>query len=161
MAALIPTENFPINLPASFSSSSPEETFALGERLASLLQNGSIVALKGPLGAGKTCFAKGIARALGVAEEVSSPTYTIVSEYGAFLQAGPPVTLYHIDAYRLRGSDDFSAIGGEEIVFSDGISLIEWSERIEDFIPPQALRVDIEIADGGRRLIRMYTKGDT
>ena len=69
------------------------------------------------------------------------------------------MALYHIDAYRLRGSDDFSAIGGEEILFADGISLIEWSERIEDFIPPQALRVDIEIADGGRRFIRMYKKG--
>ena len=83
-----------------------------------------------------------------------------MSEYGAFLQAGGPVALYHIDAYRLKGSDDFSAIGGEEILFADGISLIEWSERIEDFIPSQALRVDIEIGEDGKRLIRMYIKGD-
>ncbi|MCL2233965.1 MAG: tRNA (adenosine(37)-N6)-threonylcarbamoyltransferase complex ATPase subunit type 1 TsaE [Treponema sp.] len=139
---------------------SPEETFALGKSLAPLLQKGSIVALKGPLGAGKTCFAKGVACALGVTEDITSPTYTIVSEYEAFLPQGAHLPLYHIDAYRLRGSDDFSAIGGEEIIFAEGISLIEWSERIEDFIPPQALRVDIEITEGERRLIRVYTKGD-
>ena len=143
-------ENFPIDFPAVFTCFSAEETFALGERLAPLLEKGSIVALKGPLGSGKTCFAKGIARGLGIYEELSSPTYTIVSEYaGAF-------TVYHIDAYRLRGNDDFSAIGGEEIVFGNGISLIEWSERIPAFIPAGAFRVDIELKEDNERLIRIY-----
>ena len=156
MAAWIQTENSPISLPAFFTSLSPAETFAVGKNLAPLLQKGSIVALKGPLGAGKTCFAKGIACGLGVTEEVTSPTYTIVSEYEAFPPAGPPAVMYHIDAYRLKGNDDFSAIGGEDIIFADGISLIEWSERIEESIPPGAVRVDIEIAEGGKRLIRIY-----
>jgi len=156
LATWIQTENFPISLPALFASLSPEETFSAGKNLAPLLTKGSIVALKGPLGAGKTCFAKGIARGLSVEEEITSPTYTIVSEYEAFTFAGDPAVLYHIDAYRLKGSDDFSAIGGEDILFADGISLIEWSERIEDFIPPQALRVDIELGEGGKRFIRIY-----
>ena len=121
-----------------------------------MLEKGDIVALKGPLGAGKTCFVKGIARGLGVEEEVTSPTYTIVSEYEAFPSTESPAVMYHIDAYRLKGNDDFSAIGGEDIIFADGISLIEWSERIEDFIPQEALRVDIEISGDGKRLIRMY-----
>ena len=141
-----------------FTSSSPEETFDLGIRLAPALEKGSIVAFRGPLGAGKTCFIKGIARGLGVAEEVTSPTYTIVSEYEGTL-SGEPVTLYHIDAYRLGGNDDFSVIGGEEIIFNNEISVIEWSERIPDFIPPGAIRVDIEIAEDGKRIIRIGGNG--
>jgi len=156
LATWIQAENFPISLPASFASSSAEETFALGQSLACLLKKGSIVALKGPLGAGKTCLVKGIARGLGVAEEVTSPTYTIVSEYEP--AAHFPAPIYHIDAYRLKGNDDFSAIGGDEILFADGISLIEWSERIEDAIPPAALLVDIAIGEDGKRLIRVCLK---
>jgi tRNA threonylcarbamoyladenosine biosynthesis protein TsaE len=82
-------------------SASPEETRAAGERLAPHLPKGAVVALRGGLGAGKTCFAKGIARGLGITEEITSPTYTIISEY-----EGP---FYHIDAYRLAGDDDFAA----------------------------------------------------
>jgi tRNA threonylcarbamoyladenosine biosynthesis protein TsaE len=146
-------------LPVSFTSACAEETSAIGEKLAPMLGKGSIVALKGPLGAGKTCFAKGIARGLGVAEEVTSPTYTIVSEYAAILAAASPTLLYHIDAYRLKGSDDFISIGGEELLFSDGITLIEWSERIEDLIPPEALVVEIEIRPGDERFISLQKKG--
>ena len=156
MEPWIPAENSLISFPALITSTSPEETFALGESFASLLKKGDVVALKGPLGAGKTCFVKGIARGLGIEEAVTSPTYTIVSEYEAVLSSGSPAVLYHIDAYRLKGNDDFAAMGGEDILFADGISLIEWSERIEDSIPREALRVDIEIIESGQRLIRMY-----
>ena len=116
------------------------------------------MALKGPLGAGKTCFAKGLARGLGIVEEVTSPTYTIISEYEGTLKGGQPVTVYHIDAYRLGGNDDFSAIGGEEIVFGKGVSVIEWSERIPAFVPPLAIRVEIEIKKDDKRSIRLYTE---
>jgi len=155
---LIQTENSQISLPAFFASSSGEETFAAGKSLAPLLGAGSIVALKGPLGAGKTCFVKGIACGLGIRDEVTSPTYTIVCEYEACTQAGSPMPVYHIDAYRLKGTGDFSAIGGEDIIFSGGISLIEWSDRIEGCIPQGALIVDIEISEGGKRLIRVSVK---
>lgn len=152
---MILPENSQINIPLFFESSSPEETCGLGERFAALLEKGSIVALRGPLGAGKTCFTKGIARGLGVREEVTSPTYTIVSEYES-TPSGETVPLYHIDAYRLRGNDDFTAIGGEEIIFGNGISVIEWSEHIPAFIPPEAFIVDIAIKDTGERLIRIF-----
>jgi len=152
------------NLPARFVSASGEETAAIGERCAALLSSGSIVALEGPLGAGKTCFSQGVARALGVTEPVTSPTYTIVREYQistAPARAAPfPALLYHIDAYRLNGSDDFYAIGGDEILFSGGISLIEWSVRIEDCIPNGAFVVEIEILNDGTRSISIRIKGD-
>ena len=152
MASWIQAENSQINLPFAFTSSSAEETFALGCRLACRLKNGTIVALNGALGAGKTCFVKGIARGLGVKEEPTSPAYTIISQY-----TGNNTPVYHIDVYRLSGIEDFHAIGGEETIFGDGISLIEWAQRIESIIPDEAVRVDIEIIGDDTRLIRIYT----
>ena len=119
-------------------SSSPEETIALGEEIAGLLHEGSVVALRGGLGSGKTCLTKGIARGLGVAEEITSPTYTIISEYQG------RIPLYHIDAYRLNGEDDFFALGGEELVYGNGISVIEWSELLPNAIPETAIGIEIE-----------------
>jgi tRNA threonylcarbamoyladenosine biosynthesis protein TsaE len=128
-------------------SASPEETAAAGERLARSLKPGSVIALRGTLGAGKTCFTKGIAVFLGVTEEVTGPTYTIVSEYQGKLP------FYHIDAYRLEGDDDFTAMGGDEILYGEGVSVIEWSERIPGSIPPYAVSVELEILpDGGRKI---------
>ena len=120
------------------------------------------MALNGPLGAGKTCFAKGIAKGLGIAEEITSPSYTIINEYegychekeGGEKRVNAPV--YHIDAYRLDGNDDFTNLGGEDIVFGNGVSIIEWSERIPAFIPAGAFKVDIKINDDSKRLIVIY-----
>jgi tRNA threonylcarbamoyladenosine biosynthesis protein TsaE len=90
-----------------------------------------------------------MAQGLGIQEEITSPTYTIVSEYqGAF-------PLYHIDAYRLSGDDDFDALGGEEFIYGKGISAVEWSDRIPSSIPPDAIFVDIEIGAEGGRTIRI------
>ena len=161
MTPLTQTENYrtsiegSLALPASIICSTPEETISLGKKIACFLEKSSVVALHGPLGAGKTCLAKGIAAGLGVKETVTSPSYTIVSEYEGFVQ-GDFVQIYHIDAYRLAGNDDFSAIGGEEIVFGDGISIIEWCERIPDFIRKGVLRVDILIIDDERRQFYVY-----
>jgi tRNA threonylcarbamoyladenosine biosynthesis protein TsaE len=143
----------PAAFPAEFFSNSPEETEALGERFALKLRPGGVLALRGPLGAGKTCFAKGLARGLGVEEEVTSPTYTIVSEYEA--RPADPLPLYHIDAYRLRGEDDFEALGGRELLYGGGICVVEWSERIETALPPEAVLVEIEIRGPNSRLIRV------
>ncbi|MDR3247401.1 MAG: tRNA (adenosine(37)-N6)-threonylcarbamoyltransferase complex ATPase subunit type 1 TsaE [Treponema sp.] len=137
-----------------FPSNSPEETQALGERIACNLKPGSVLALQGGLGAGKTCLAKGIARKLGVREEVTSPTYTIVSEYEAFFN-GSPLPFYHIDAYRLSGEDDFEALGGRDLLYGGGICLVEWSERIEPALPGEVIRVEIEILAENRRIIRV------
>jgi tRNA threonylcarbamoyladenosine biosynthesis protein TsaE len=108
-----------------------------------------VVALRGPLAAGKTCLAKGIALGLGIKEEITSPTYTIVSEYPGVCP------LYHIDAYRLSGDDDFASLGGEEFIYGQGISVVEWSDRIPSSIPPEAVFVDIEPGEGGERKIRI------
>jgi tRNA threonylcarbamoyladenosine biosynthesis protein TsaE len=132
---------------AKILSSSPEETIAAGEQIAPFLHKGSVVALRGGLGAGKTCLTKGIARGLGIREEITSPTYTIVSEYQG------PLPLYHIDLYRLKGDDDFTALGGEEFLYGEGVCVIEWSERIPRSIPPGALTVEIGLTPEGRRNI--------
>ena len=155
METSIQAESSQFNLPLLVKSISANETLALGERLARLLVKGSVVALTGPLGAGKTCLAKGLAKGLGVTEEITSPTYTIVSEYIAVI-SGEKIPVYHIDAYRLRGNDDFSAIGGEEFVFGEGISIVEWSERISNFIPVEALMVDFELIGDNERRIHVY-----
>jgi tRNA threonylcarbamoyladenosine biosynthesis protein TsaE len=154
---LIRTENCQtnLNLPAFVISTTVDDTVSLGKALAGLLKKGSVVALKGPLGAGKTYLTKGIAMALGVKDAVTSPSYTIVSEYDGVLQ-GNSIKIFHIDAYRLTGNDDFSAIGGEEMIFGDGISIIEWCERIPEFIRKGALRVDIQIINEEKRHFHIY-----
>jgi tRNA threonylcarbamoyladenosine biosynthesis protein TsaE len=132
-----------------FNSNSPDDTFSLGQRIASFLSEGSVVALQGELGSGKTYLVKGIAKGLGVTENITSPTYTIISEYNS-----SPV-LYHIDAYRLSGDEDFENSGGRETINSGGISLIEWSERIPKSIPKDAITVNIKITGPCSRLIQI------
>jgi tRNA threonylcarbamoyladenosine biosynthesis protein TsaE len=112
---------------------------------------GSVIALRGGLGAGKTCLTKGIARGLGVEEEVNSPTYTIVSEY----ETREKIPFYHIDAYRLGGDEDFEALGGRELFSENGIAVIEWSERIPHSLPEGSILVEIEILDGEKRRFRV------
>jgi tRNA threonylcarbamoyladenosine biosynthesis protein TsaE len=128
-------------------SASPDETRAFGERLGRKLGQGSVVALRGALGAGKTCLVKGIAKSLGITEEITSPTYTIICEYTG------SISLYHIDAYRLSGMDDFTALGGEDYLYGSGVSVIEWGERIEKCLPDTTIFVDIEIQESCARLI--------
>jgi len=136
------------------SSVSPEETEIWGEFLAEKLKPGSVIALKGGLGAGKTCLVKGLARALGVIDNITSPTYTIICEYNGYLN-GKTVTLRHIDAYRLGGDEDFENTGAGDLI-GDGITVIEWSERIPRSIPKDAITVDIEITGPQSRLLRYH-----
>jgi tRNA threonylcarbamoyladenosine biosynthesis protein TsaE len=134
---------------AEIVSSSPEDTAALGASIARRLGPGSVVALRGGLGAGKTCLTRGIARELGIDETITSPTYTIVSEYQGRLP------LYHIDAYRLAGDEDFENLGGAELLSGEGVSVIEWSERIPGSLPEHTIFVDITISGGSRRIINI------
>jgi len=133
-----------------FITNSPEETFALGERIAGLLSHGSVVALEGVLGSGKTHLTKGIAFGLGISENLTSPTYTIVSEYQSSASH-----LYHIDAYRLNNDRDFEDIGGIEIINSNGISVIEWSDRIINSLPENTITISLEITGQSSRLIKI------
>jgi len=130
-------------------SNSPQDTIAAGRKIAGFLSAGSVVALEGTLGSGKTLLASGIAGGLGVKENITSPTYTIINEY----ESSP--VLYHIDVYRLKGDRDFQDIGGDEIINSDGISVIEWSELIPKSLPDKALTVSLEITGPSSRLIKI------
>lgn len=128
-----------------FHTNSEQETKELGVRLGHAIPAGTVVSLQGPLGAGKTVLAKGIAEALQINEAIVSPTFTLVQEYVGTLP------LHHLDLFRLQGIDDFSGIGGEELLYSDGITLIEWSEKIEEILPPDTVRVTISIGNDGSR----------
>ena len=124
-----------------------EETFDFGLLLGRALKPGDVVSLDGGLGAGKTCLCAGICRSLGVREPVTSPTYTIIHEYeGVF-----PV--YHIDAYRISGAEDFEASCGSEIFCGDSVCLVEWGGRIASCQPPNTIYVEIKISDSGARWI--------
>jgi tRNA threonylcarbamoyladenosine biosynthesis protein TsaE len=133
---------------------------ALGEKIAKQLKPGSIVALCGGLGSGKTCFAKGIALGLGVSETITSPTYTIVSEYtGTHQLIGNSLSFYHIDAYRLSSDEDFQQLGLCELINGKGISVIEWGDRVAKSLPKDSVKIDIEITGNNMRLIRICGSG--
>ena len=110
-----------------FYSNSPQQTEEVGEKLAKALNPGAVIAYKGDLGAGKTAFTRGLARGLGAAEQVTSPTYTIVNEY---LSGRMP--LFHFDMYRLSCSDDLFDIGWEDYLERNGVCAVEWSENVAD-----------------------------
>lgn len=135
---------------------SEEETMSAGERLAAMLQPGDVVLLYGDLGAGKTAFVRGLARGLGAAaDEVSSPTFTIVHEYAS---RGPAagLTLYHVDLYRLD-APEVDDLGLDELVLSGGIVAIEWAERWRDR-PGDAIEVRIDDAGQDTRRIGVSTQ---
>ena len=130
-----------------FITNAPEETEALGEKLAKLLRPGTVLAFLGDLGAGKTAFTRGLARGLGCRETVTSPTYTIVNEY---LSGRMP--LFHFDMYRLASSDDLWDIGWEDYLDRGGVCAVEWSENVPEAMAG-ALTVRIEkLGDSVRRI---------
>lgn len=120
-----------------YISNSPLETEQIAEGLAKSLKIGDVVCLNGELGVGKTAFTKGLCRALGVTDYVTSPTYTIINRYDA------PVPVFHVDAYRISDIDEMYEIGFEDCL-SDGITVIEWSVLIEDILPEDRTEIKIE-----------------
>ncbi len=120
-------------------SNSAESTIKIGKIIGSSLKKGTVIAFKGTLAAGKTTLTKGIAEALQIDEVITSPTFTLISEYDGKLP------LYHFDVYRLDTVEDFLNLGSEELVYGDGICVIEWSEKIESALPKDAIIIEIEI----------------
>lgn len=112
---------------------SADDTYSFAERLAKKTAKGSIYCLIGDLGTGKTLFAKGFAKGLGVEKIVNSPTFTIVQEY-----KGSEMMLYHFDVYRINDPDELYEIGFDEYLFGEGVCLIEWADLIEETIPENA-----------------------
>ncbi len=133
---------------AEFHSGSADDTAALGAALARLVAAPCVIALEGPLGAGKTTFVRGFLRARGCEGLVRSPTYTLIETYP--LDEGP---VHHLDLYRLADPEELEYLGVRDLVTDDSIWLIEWPERGRGFLPPfdRHVRIDCE-ADGSRRL---------
>ncbi|HEY7000347.1 MAG TPA: tRNA (adenosine(37)-N6)-threonylcarbamoyltransferase complex ATPase subunit type 1 TsaE [Candidatus Udaeobacter sp.] len=133
---------------ATFISNSPAETEAVGRRLAEDVELGSIFALQGELGSGKTLFTKGFVAGLGSGGAVSSPTFTIVHEY----RTGR-LPVYHFDFFRVESHQSFERLGFDDYFFGDGVSVIEWADRFPEFIPEQARWILFEIKSENQRAI--------
>lgn len=138
-----------MNTTFCFDAPDEQATASLGRALAAGMQAGDVLALNGPLGAGKTRLVRAIAERLGCVDQlVNSPTFVLIHEYDG------AVPVYHVDAYRLRDADEFLEIGGDEVLNGDRACLIEWGDRIASVLPPDHLRIDIEVvAETGRRFV--------
>ncbi|MDE3058609.1 MAG: tRNA (adenosine(37)-N6)-threonylcarbamoyltransferase complex ATPase subunit type 1 TsaE [Bacteroidota bacterium] len=126
---------------SSLVTHTEEETIAAAEHFSRRLLDGDVVALRGDLGSGKTQFAKGVCRGLGIREHVTSPTFTIVNEYN-----GGKFPVYHFDFYRLRSLNELNEIGYDEYINDEGVCLLEWADMIEEKLPVR--RYDVQLSLG-------------
>ena len=133
---------------------SPEETIDAAKKLGSMLHAGDIIAYKGGLGVGKTTFTRGLAIALGLGDNVFSPTFALVNEY-----KGKNISLYHFDMYRISGEDDLESTGFYDYPFEDNIVAVEWSENIADFLPENTIYITISRIDDDTREIIIENGG--
>ncbi len=122
----------------SLHTTSREQTIQLGQKIGSKLQKGDILAMQGTLAAGKTTITKGIALALGIKEDITSPTFCLISEYEG------KMPLYHMDVYRLDGTEDFINLGVDDMLYGNGVCIIEWSEKIMDELPKNTIIIKLE-----------------
>jgi tRNA threonylcarbamoyladenosine biosynthesis protein TsaE len=134
---------------ATFISNSPAETEKFGRQFAKGLSAGSVLALKGELGSGKTQFVKGLAAGVGSAAAVTSPTFTIIHEY-----SGGRWPIYHFDFFRIEDRQSAMRLGLDEYFFDDGVSVIEWADRFPDLIPESAHWVSFEMKSENERMIK-------
>jgi tRNA threonylcarbamoyladenosine biosynthesis protein TsaE len=137
------------------TTNSPQETRDLGQRLGARLTGGEVIALIGPLGAGKTELVKGLAAGNAQTDPalVTSPTFVLVNEYPG------PRHLYHLDAYRLNGGAELEALGFDEMVSPDSVAVIEWADRVEDALPEDRLDITIEPTGDTSRKLTLRASG--
>lgn len=134
-----------------------EETRAFGHDLAKSLKKGSVIAMIGDLGAGKTTLTKYIAEGLGITQTITSPTFTIVQEY-----KGGRLPLYHFDVYRVNDPDELFEIGCDEYFDGDGVVVVEWADLIYDMLPEHSIVLKIEHGDDeNSRTYRIYEKEES
>jgi len=140
----------------TFTTHSPEETIALGVKIGKKLKKGDVIAMQGTLAAGKTTITKGIAEALDIKDTITSPTFCLISEYYGRMP------LYHMDVYRLEGSEDFINLGTDDMIYGDGVSIIEWSEKIMSELPKKTIILRITPNEDGSRTIELenWQNGD-
>lgn len=132
---------------ATYTSSSPNDTAALGRRLAAKLRGGDTVALIGAMGSGKTTFCAGLAEGLGTQDAASSPSFAIVNLY-----RGAP-SLAHFDAWRITGPEDLETAGYYDYLDAGAVLAVEWADRVADWLEPPRVRVSISITGEGERSI--------
>ncbi len=138
-----------------FISKSPQETEEIGKALGEKIENGCVIAYRGGLGMGKTCFTRGLARGLGSSDTVTSPTFALINEY---LSGRLP--LYHFDMYRVSGWEDLYSTGFFEYIDEGGVIAAEWSENIESALPNDTIYVEINKIDDNTREIIITQKGE-
>ena len=131
----------------TFITHSPDETIELGRQIGLKLKKGDIIAMQGTLAAGKTTITKGIAQALEISDTITSPTFCLISEYSG------KMPLYHMDVYRLDGVEDFINLGTDDMLYGDGVSIIEWSEKIMDELPKKTITLKITLNEDSSRTI--------
>ena len=136
-----------------FITNTVEETIELGKKIGRGLKPGDIVCIDGDLGSGKTHLTKGIALGLDIDEHITSPTFNIVNEYEGRIK------LYHFDVYRVNDPDEIAAIGFDEYIFSDAVSVIEWSDYIKELIPEDHIQINIANESETRRNINIQFFG--
>jgi tRNA threonylcarbamoyladenosine biosynthesis protein TsaE len=139
----------------TFISSSPAETEGIGRRVAEDLDAGSVLALKGELGSGKTIFTKGLVTGLGGSAIATSPTFTIVHEY-----QGRRLPIFHFDFFRLENQVSTAGIGLDDYFFGNGVCVIEWADRFPDLVPVCARWIFFEIKSKRQRIITLLDHGD-
>lgn len=139
---------------ATFISNSPAETEAIARQIAEDLVAGSLLALKGELGSGKTLFTQGLVAGLESNAAATSPTFTIVHEY-----KGGRLPVYHFDFFRLENRESAVQLGLEDYFFGDGVSVIEWADRFPELIPEQARWISFEIKSERQRIITLLDHG--
>ncbi|WP_342397278.1 tRNA (adenosine(37)-N6)-threonylcarbamoyltransferase complex ATPase subunit type 1 TsaE [Candidatus Chlorohelix sp.] len=147
-------KNFDPATVVDFISHSASQTRFTGVALGKLAQPGDIILLAGELGAGKTTLTKGIAEGLDIKGIVNSPTFTLVNEYQG------RIALYHMDCYRLESGRDALDFGVEEYLYGEGLTVIEWAERIEDILPKETLTVRLSTLNETKRGIRLEPIGE-
>lgn len=142
-------------MPSTLTVPDLAATEAFGRRLGALLFPGAVVALVGPMGAGKTHLTRAIAEGLEVRNPaaVNSPTFVLIQEYRARLP------IYHFDTYRLSGPREFAELGADEYLRGDGVCVVEWADKVEAVLPAEHLRIEIEIVDAHQRRFHLRASG--
>jgi len=150
------TNTLPPTIALEILSQSVDQTMHIGQALGTLLLGGDVICLSGDLGAGKTALTKGIGRGWGALEAVTSPTFTLIHEHS---RASNAQTLHHIDCYRLTGPEDAWGIGLDDMLYDNGIVVLEWPENILDALPEQRLWIALDMVGEEQRAIRMIPSG--
>lgn len=138
-----------------FITKSPIETEKIGENLGKTINCGTVIAFRGSLGMGKTCFTKGFARGLGCSDNVTSPTFALINEY-----LSGRIPLYHFDMYRITGWENLYSTGFFEYIDKGGVLACEWSENIENALPENTIYVEFERLSDTERQITIKQKGE-